>query len=106
MRLDLRGLPDPGVTYLSHLHPGTCGDEHAGDDRGEEDHEHDGTSAEEARSDEIEYPLTPVGSDAEGGGSSTTLLEDVTIEELLSGEPKYINVHAAGSGDDLPPDVA
>lgn len=45
-------------------------------------------------------------SETEGSGSSTTLLEDVTVEQLLSGEPKYINLHAAGSEDDLPPDLA
>ena len=107
--LDVRGLPDSGATYLSHIHPGNCGEELAGhDDHGEagEDHEHDDASAEDDRSDEIDYPLTPVGSDTEGSGSSTTLLKDVTVEELLSGEPKYINVHAAGSGDDVPPDLA
>ena len=108
IRLDVRGLPDPGAMYLSHLHPGACGDDRADQDHEEtgEDHGHDDPSAQEGGSDEIEYPLTPVDSDAEGSGSSTTLLEDVTIEDLLSGEPKYINVHAPGSGDELPPDVA
>jgi hypothetical protein len=45
-------------------------------------------------------------SETECSRSSTTLLEDVTVEQLLSGEPKYINLHAAGSWDDLPPDLA
>jgi hypothetical protein len=109
VRFDLRGLSDPGTSYLAHVHSGSCGDEQTDPDHvvePGEDHEHDGASTEEAQSDEISYPLAPVVSDAEGRGSSTTILEKVTIEELLSGEHKYINVHAAGAGDDLPPDIA
>jgi len=48
--------------------------------------------------------LTPVESDAEGNGSSTTVLKDLTLDELLTGEPKYINVHAEGTGE--PPQLA
>jgi hypothetical protein len=59
---------------------------------------------DEADADEIEYPLTPVESNAAGAGSSTTVLEGVAPNELLSDGPKYLNVHAAGSGD--PPQLA
>ena len=48
--------------------------------------------------------MTPVESDAEGRGSSTSVLEDLTLDGLLSGEHKYMNVHAVGSGE--PPQLS
>jgi hypothetical protein len=35
---------------------------------------------------------------------STTVLEGVALDELLSDGPKYLNVHAASSGD--PPQLS
>ena len=92
--LEVSGLPDRGTMYLAHIHPGTCGEEE------EEDHGHGGH--EHGASEEIEYPLSPVEPDAQGNGSSTTVVRDVTLEGLLSGEPKLINVHAPGSGEPPP----
>jgi uncharacterized protein (DUF305 family) len=92
--LEVSGLPSSGTTYLAHIHPGTCGEEE------EEHHEHGGH--EHGASEEIEYPLTPVEPDAQGNGSSTTVVHDVTLEGLLSGDPKHINVHAPGSGQPPP----
>jgi hypothetical protein len=86
--LEVSGLPNSGTVYLAHIHPGICGEE-------EEDHEH-------GASEEIEYPLTPVEPDGQGNGSSTTRLKNVTLEGLLSGDPKLINVHAPGSGEPPP----
>ncbi len=37
-------------------------------------------------------------SDSEGGGSSTTTLGETSVEKLFSGDPKHVNVHAAGTG--------
>jgi hypothetical protein len=93
--LEVSGLPSSETTYLSHIHPGTCGEEEE-----EEHHEHGGH--EHGASEEIEYPLTPVEPDAQGNGSSTTVVHDVTLEGLLSGDPKHINVHAPGSGQPPP----
>jgi hypothetical protein len=95
--LSLDGLPRPDTTYLAHIHPGTCaegeaeGADHAG-------HEHGGAAAEE-----IEWPLSPVRSDAQRRGSSVTTL-DASMEKLFTGELKHLNVHAAGSGN--PPVLA
>jgi uncharacterized protein (DUF305 family) len=94
--LEVSGLPSSGTTYLAHIHPGTCGEE----EEEEEHHEHGGH--EHGASEEIEYPLTPVEPDAQGNGSSTTVVHDVTLEGLLSGDPKHINVHAPGSGQPPP----
>jgi hypothetical protein len=114
VELSVGGLPDPGATYLSHIHPGTCAKE--GRERrasGEGVHSSEGEAHEgeaghgdehESEMGEIEYPLTPVSPDAEGNGSSTTVLKDVTANELFSGEPKFVNAHASGSGN--PPVLA
>jgi hypothetical protein len=76
--------PDEGHEHRDHAEP--RGSAH--------EHEHGGGPA-----DEIEYPLTPVESDARGNGKSTTVVEDLTLEGLLTGAPKYMNVHAAGTGE-------
>jgi uncharacterized protein (DUF305 family) len=95
--LEVSGLPSHGTTYLAHIHPGTCEEEAAG---GGGSHEHE--SHEHGSAKEIEYPLTPVEPNGQGEGSSTTVLKDVTLEGLLSGEAKHINVHAPGSGEPPP----
>ena len=95
--LRVSGLPNSGTLYLAHIHPGTCGEEEGGGSHEHGAHEH-------GAHEEIEYPLTPVEPDAQGNGSSTTVVHDVTLEGLLSGEPKHINVHAPGSGE--PPPVS
>jgi hypothetical protein len=51
-----------------------------------------------------EYPLSPVEADAKGDGTSTTVVQYVTLERLLSGNPKHVNVHKPGSGE--PPPVS
>jgi hypothetical protein len=96
VRLELRNLPKPNTLYLAHIHPGTCAEEEAGGgEHGHSHHEHGATE-------EIEYPLTPVEPDAKGDGTSTTVVHHVTLEGLLSGEPKLVNVHKPGSGEPPP----
>jgi hypothetical protein len=103
VELDLQGLSEPHETYLAHLHPGSCVDEkrpHVPEGETAYHHEH----GYREHSEEIEYPLTPVESNAAGEGSSTTVFEGVALGELLLHGPRYLNVHAAGSGD--PPQLA
>jgi hypothetical protein len=95
--LEVSGLPSHGTTYLAHIHPGTCEEEAA---EGGGSHEHE--SHEHGSAEEIAYPLTPVEPDGQGNGSSTTVVRGVTLEELLSGEAKHINVHDPGSGEPPP----
>ncbi len=90
--MSLSGLPKPDTTYLAHIHPGTCAQREEGVEH-KEGHEHRGAAAEE-----IEWPLSGVHSDARGHGSSTTVLKDLSMEKLYSGELEHLNVHAAGSG--------
>jgi predicted small lipoprotein YifL len=97
--LKVTGLPNSGTMYLAHVHPGTCAEEEKGEQRaGEHGHSHH----EHGASEEIEYPLTPVDPDAKGNGRSTTVVHNVTLEGLLSGEPKHVNVHRPGSGEPPP----
>jgi hypothetical protein len=95
--LKVSGLPKSGTMYLAHIHPGTCAEEEAagGGEHGHSHHEHEA-------SEEIEYPLTPVDPDAKGNGTSTTVVHNVTLEGLLSGSPKHVNVHEPGSGEPPP----
>jgi hypothetical protein len=104
IELELRGLPEPGETYLAHIHPGTCEDEQHAEAPGGETSDHHDEHGHWENIGAIEYPLTPVESDARGKGSSTTVLQGVALDELFSHGPKYLNVHAAGSGD--PPQLA
>jgi hypothetical protein len=104
IKLHLSGLPEPYETYLAQLHPGSCEEEqHAEVPIGETANHHDEHGHREHIG-AIEYPVVPVESDARGKGSSTTMLQGVALDELFSHGPKYLNVHAAGSGD--PPQLA
>lgn len=69
--LNVLGLPDRGTMYLARIHPGTCGEE-KGRDQGDSGHEHEASA-------EIEYPLSPVESNKQGEGSSTTVVHKVTL---------------------------
>jgi hypothetical protein len=114
VKLKLRGLPKPNEFYLAHIHPGSCAEEaEAGQAHTEhgEDHQHGEHQEQEERAGqghsghqhgtakEIEYPLSQVKSDSEGHGSSSTTLGETSVDKLFSAEPKYVNVHEAGSGN-------
>jgi Cu/Zn superoxide dismutase len=113
VELGVQGLPDPNASYLTHIHPGTCADEQGGEEEHEANREADHADHEEGAAEhhneegtmaEIEYPLPPITPDPQGRGTTTTVLEGVTVEQLFSGSSKYINVHAEGSGN--PPAIA
>jgi hypothetical protein len=107
VRVELRvlGLPATNAsTYLTHIHPGTCAGEQSGDEEEQDsDHEHEHSDHEDTN-EEIEYPLPPISADPQGQGFTSAVLDGVTVQQLFSGEPKYINVHAEGSGN--PPALA
>jgi uncharacterized protein (DUF305 family) len=95
--LKVSGLPGSGTMYLAHIHPGTCTEEEEGGE--EHGHSH---HAEHGATKEIEYPLSPIYADEKGDGTSTTVVRKVTLEGLLSGDPKHVNVHKPGSGEPPP----
>ena len=103
VKLEVRNLPEPNTFYLAHIHPGTCAEgethEHGGaHGEGGHAHEHGGSTHEHGGA-KIEYPLSRVKSDSQGHGSTTTTLGETSVDKLFSGEPKYVNVHEAGSGN-------
>ncbi len=81
IELELRGLPEPHEIYLAHLHSGSCEDEehpdaqegetadHHGHENSHEEHAdaHVQGEDDEATAAGIEYPLTPVESNAGSG---------------------------------------
>jgi hypothetical protein len=100
--LEVSGLLSSGTMYLAHIHPGTCAEEEEGEgEESEGDHGH--THHEHGATEEIEYPLTPLRPDAKADGTSTTVVQGVMLEGLLTGEPEHVNVHEPGSGE--PPQV-
>jgi uncharacterized protein (DUF305 family) len=98
--LEVSGLPGSGTMYLAHIHPGTCAEEEGAEEEGGGEHSH--SHHERGATEEIEYPLTPLKPDARGSGKSTTVVHGVTLEGLLSGDPKHVNVHKPGSGEPPP----
>lgn len=88
--LNVQGLQDqPGTEHLAHIHQGaTCADDRAGNGA------------------PVQYPLNSIITAQGGTGTSTTEVSGVTVAQLFSGEPKYINVHAEQTGNETPPGIA
>ncbi len=88
VQLDVTGLPSAdGTEHLAHIHKGaTCADDRAGAGA------------------PVEFPLTGVVN--EGGAGTSTSTADTTLDELLGGEPYYVNVHAEKTGDAVPPGIS
>lgn len=63
--LNMRDLPEAGVEHINHIHGGgTCADDRAGNPA------------------PVTIPLDTITAEEDGTGSVTTILEDVTVEEL------------------------
>jgi Cu/Zn superoxide dismutase len=89
--LEMRGLPEPGVKHINHIHAGgTCADDRAG------------------RTAPVTIPLETIEAQEDGTGSATTTIEDVSVAELF-GEDKerFVLLHAeAKEGEGVPPGIA
>ena len=82
-------LTAPGTQHVAHIHEGgTCADDRA--DNGAP----------------VQYPLDPLITLEDGTASSATSIEGVTLDQLTSGAPKYVNVHAEPTGEGVPPGIA
>ena len=88
--LNMENLADQrGTEHIAHLHEGgTCADK------------------VEDNSPAARYFLDPVVTDEGGNGASTTTIPDVTVAQLFSGTPKYVDVHAEATGDEMPPSLS
>jgi Cu/Zn superoxide dismutase len=89
--LEMRGLPEPGVKHINHIHAGgTCADDRAG------------------RTAPVTIPLETITAQEDGTGSATTTIEDISVAQLF-GEDKerFVLLHAeAKKGEGVPPGIA
>jgi hypothetical protein len=111
---EVSGLPKPGAAYFGENHEGVC-------DNGQQDGEPGDEFADSERpiSVTVRFELLSAGSteyahgryahedaevslvsSADGTAQVVTLLQNYgTLDELLSGGPKYLDLHAPASGD-------
>jgi len=91
VQLHMQGLPEAGVEHINHIHGGgTCADDRAG------------------RTAPVTIPLNTVVANADGTGSATTTIKDVTLEELLGEDQhRFIPLHAkVEEGQGVPPGIS
>ena len=91
VELRMQGLPEEGVKHINHFHGGgTCADDRAG------------------RTAPVTIPLNTVVAKADGTGSATTTIKDVTLDQLLGDDQhRFILLHAkVKKGEGVPPGIA
>ena len=91
VELHMQGLPKAGVKHINHIHGGgTCADDRAG------------------RTAPVTIPLNTVVANADGTGSATTTLKDVTLDHLMGDDQhRFILLHAkAEKGEGVPPGIS
>jgi Cu/Zn superoxide dismutase len=91
VKLDMKGLPEAGVKHINHFHGGgTCADVQAGSMA------------------PVTIPLKPVVANDDGTGSTTTTLEDVTLDKLFGADQeRFVLVHAkTKEGQGVPPGIS
>jgi Cu/Zn superoxide dismutase len=91
VELSMRGLPEEGVKHINHIHGGgTCADDRDG------------------RTAPVTIPLNTVVANADGTGSATTTLEDVTLDQLLGKDQhRFVLLHAkVKKGQGVPPGIS
>src|SRR5215216_1382884 len=91
VELSMKGLPEEGVKHINHIHGGgTCADDRAG------------------RTAPVTIPLNSVVANADGTGSATTTIKDVTLDELLGDDQhRFILLHAkVKKGQGVPPGIS
>jgi Cu/Zn superoxide dismutase len=91
VELHMQGLPEAGVKHINHIHGGgTCADDRAG------------------RTAPVTIPLNTVVANADGTGSATTTIKDVTLDQLLGNDQhRFILLHAkVEKGEGVPPGIS
>jgi Cu/Zn superoxide dismutase len=89
--LDMQGLPEEGVEHINHFHGGgTCAEDRKG------------------RTAPVTIPLNTVVAKADGTGSATTTLKDVTLDQLLGDDKhRFILLHdKVKKGQGGPPGIS
>ena len=90
VELSMKGLQIEGVKHINHFHGGgTCADDRAG------------------RTAPVTIPLNTVVANADGTGSATTTIKDVTLDQLLGNDQhRFILLHAkVKKGQGVPPGI-
>jgi Cu/Zn superoxide dismutase len=91
VELSMKGLPEKGVKHINHIHGGgTCADDRDG------------------RTAPVTIPLNTVVANADGTGSATTTLKDVTLDQLLGDDQhRFILLHdKVKKGQGVPPGIS
>ena len=91
VELSMKGLPEKGIKHINHFHGGgTCADDRAG------------------RTAPVTIPLNTVVANADGTGSATTTIKDVTLDQLLGNDQhRFILLHAkVKKGQGVPPGIS
>jgi Cu/Zn superoxide dismutase len=91
VELSMKGLPKDDVKHINHIHGGgTCADDRDG------------------RTAPVTIPLNTVVANADGTGSATTTIEDVTLDQLLGKDQhRFILLHAkVKKGQGVPPGIS
>ena len=91
VELQMQGLPEEGVKHINHFHGGgTCADDRDG------------------RTAPVTIPLNTVVAKADGTGSATSTIKDVTLKELLGNDQhRFILLHAkVKEGEGVPPGIS
>ena len=85
----MRGLPEEGVEHINHFRGGgICADDRAG------------------RTAPVTIPLNPVVAREDGTGSATTVVEDVTLDELFAeDEERFLLLHDKAEGGGVSPRI-
>ena len=90
VELSMEGLPEEGVKHINHFHGGgTCADDREG------------------KTAPVTIPLEPVIANADGTGSATSTVKDVTLDKLLGDDQeRIIMLHdKVKKGEGVPPGI-
>src|SRR5829696_3643252 len=91
VELSMKGLPEEGVEHINHIHGGgTCAEDRKG------------------RTAPVTIPLNTIVANADGTGSVTTTIKDVTLDKLLGDDQhRFILLHAkVKKGQGVPPGIS
>jgi hypothetical protein len=91
VELSMEGLPEEGVKHINHFHGGgTCADDREG------------------KTAPVTIPLEPVIANADGTGSATSTVKDVTLDKLLGDDQeRFILLHdKVKKGQGVPPGIS
>ena len=91
VELSMEGLPEEGVKHINHFHGGgTCADDREG------------------KTAPVTIPLEPVVANADGTGSATSTVKDVTLDKLLGDDQeRFILLHdKVKEGEGVPPGIS